>query len=45
MLSDMTNRGADCIGGLALLMHCPGGETRVRLSNVAYVPGVHLICS
>ena len=40
MIGDMTMMGVECFGKLSLLMHCQGGDTHVRLTNVAYVPGV-----
>ena len=40
VVGDITMMGVKCFGKLSLLMHCPGGDTNVRLMNVAYVPGV-----
>ena len=42
VIGDMTMVGVECFGKLSLLMHCQGGDTHVRLTNVAYVPGVQL---
>ena len=40
MIGDMTMMGIECFGKLSLLVHCPGGDTRVSLPKVSYVPGV-----
>ena len=40
VIGDMTMMGAECFGKLSLLMNCQGGDTHLRLTNVAYVPGV-----
>ena len=40
MIGDMTMMGVECFGKLSLLMHCQGGDTHVRLTNVAYARGV-----
>ena len=42
VIGDMTMMGVERLGKLSLLMHCQGGDTHVRLTNVAYVPGVQL---
>ena len=39
-MGGMTMMGVECFVTLYLLMHCQGGDTHVRLTNVAYVPGV-----
>ena len=39
-MGDMTMMGVEFFGKPSLLMHCQGGDTHVRLTNVAYVPGV-----
>ena len=39
VIGDMTMMGFECFGKLSLLMHCQDGDTHVRLTNVAYVPG------
>ena len=45
VIGDMTMMGVECFGKLSLLMHCQGGDTHVRLTNAAYVPGVQFTCS
>ena len=40
VIGDTTMMGVERFGKLSLLMHCQGGDTHVRLTNVAYVPGV-----
>ena len=40
VIGDMTMMGVECFGKLSLLMHCQGGDTHARLTNVAYVSGV-----
>ena len=40
VIGDMTTTGIDCFGKLSLLINIPGGDTHMRLSNVAYVSGV-----
>ena len=40
VIGDMTMMGVQCFGNLSLLMHGQGGDTHVRLTNLAYVPGV-----
>ena len=40
LVGDMTMMGVECFGKLSLLMHCQGGDTHARLTNVAYIPGV-----
>ena len=42
VIGDMKMMGVECFGKLSLLMHCKGGDTRVRLTNVACVLGVQL---
>ena len=40
VIGNMTMMGVECFGKLSLLMYCQGSDTHVRLTNVAYVPGV-----
>ena len=40
VIGDMMMMGAELVDKLSLLMHCQGGDTHVRLTNVAYIPGV-----
>ena len=40
VVGNMTMMGVECLGKLSLLMQCQEGNTHLRLTNVAYVPGV-----